>query len=197
MQTARVLKLISLIDRLNRMVFNAVCWLTLIMVLVGAFNAVARFLGKSIGTNLTSNAWVEAQWYLFSIVFLFAAPWALHLGAHVRVDVIYDRLNERRQAWIDLVGGLVFLIPFCIFALLFTLPSVKASLVIWEVSPDPHGLPRWPIKSAVPIAFLLLLLQGIAEISRRYLFLFKGIALKDPANPIEASATIKAQEPQP
>ncbi len=173
-QTERVRILIHFIDRLNRSVFRLVCWLTLTMVLVGAWNALARTFDQSVAWRLSSNAWVELQWYLFSLVFLFGAPWALRSGAHVRVDVLFGRLSQRARAWIDLVGGLLFLLPFCAFAIYVSIPSVLDSIAVWESSPDPGGLARWPIKCAVPVAFLLLLLQGVAEILRRYLFLFRG-----------------------
>jgi TRAP-type mannitol/chloroaromatic compound transport system permease small subunit len=168
--------LIRSIDRLNHAIFRLVSWLTLVMVLVGAFNALARYFDKAVAWRLSSNAWVELQWYLFSLVFLFGAPWALRIGSHVSVDVLYGRFELRTRAWIDLVGGLVFLLPFCIFAIWVSLPSVRDSIAVWESSPDPGGLARWPIKSAVPIAFFLLLLQGIAEVLRRGLFLFKGVS---------------------
>jgi len=167
--------LIRFIDRLNRGVFQLVCWLTLVMVLVGAFNALARYFDRAVAWRLSSNAWVELQWYLFSLVFLFAAPWALRTGSHVRVDVLYGRLSRRGRAWIDLLGGVLLLLPFCLFGMLISIPSVRDSIHVWETSPDPGGLPRWPIKSAVPLAFGLLFLQGLAEVMRRFLFLFRSV----------------------
>lgn len=172
---ALIRPLILWIDRLNHAVYRLASWLTLAMVLVGAFNALARYFDRAVAWRLSSNALVEAQWYLFSIVFLFAAPWALRLGSHVRVDVLYGRFEKRTRAWIDLVGGLAFLLPFTAFAIWISLPSVRDSIAVWEISPDPGGLPRWPIKSTIPIAFSLLFLQGVAEVLRRYLFLFQGV----------------------
>ena len=172
-QTGPVCTLIHRIDRLSRAAFGLVAWLTLAMVLVGAYNALARYFDQTVAWRLSSNAWVELQWFLFSLVFLFGAPWALRLGSHVRVDVLYGRFSQRTRAWIDLAGGVLFLVPFALFALVVSLPSVSDSLAVWERSPDPGGLWRWPIKCAVPLAFLLLLLQGVAEILRRWLFLFR------------------------
>ena len=100
------------IDAFNRGLGRFVGWLAFAMILVGAFNAVARFLGRYIGHDFSSNAYIEAQWYLFSLVFLLGAPYALRCGAHVRVDVLYGRLSERGKARIDLAGGLLFLLPF-------------------------------------------------------------------------------------
>jgi TRAP-type mannitol/chloroaromatic compound transport system permease small subunit len=145
------------------------------MVLVGAFNALARYGDKYLPVRLSSNGWIELQWYFFSIVFLLAAPHALRLNSHVRVDVFYGRLGLRGKAWIDLLGGLAFLLPFCIFAVWLTFPSAMLSLGIRETSPDPGGLARWPIKLVVPIAFVLLTLQGFAEVVRRALFLARKI----------------------
>ena len=142
-------------------------WLLLAMVLFGAFNAIARYLGRTIGVQLSSNAFIEGQWYLFSLVFLFGASYTLRRGEHVRVDVVYERLSERLRAWIDVVGTLLFLLPFCLFAIVMSWPAVRNSWQLLEGSPDPGGLPRYPIKTMVPIAFALLIVQGVAWIARR------------------------------
>ncbi|QDU65526.1 TRAP transporter small permease subunit [Engelhardtia mirabilis] len=157
----------GLVDALNRRVGGFVAWLTALMVAVGAFNALARYTGRFVDLQLSSNAWIELQWYLFSLVFLLGAPWALRSGAHVRVDVLYGRLGVRGKAWIDLVGTLLFLVPFCVFALWASWPAVRESIAVGEVSPDPGGLPRWPIKAVVLLAFALLLLQGLSEAVKR------------------------------
>ena len=107
-----LLSLAQGIHRVSRGLGYLAAGATLAMVLVGAYNAIARYLGKYLGTPLTSNALVELQWYLFSIVFLFGAPYALKVGAHVRVDVLYERLGPRRQSWINLGGCLLLLLPF-------------------------------------------------------------------------------------
>ena len=130
---------------------------------LGAFTAVLRYVARPLGISLNANAYFEGQWYLFSAVFLLAAAWALREGSHVRVDVLYGRLSPRGQAWTDFLGSVLFLIPFCLLLLWATWPSVAESWAIRELSPDPGGLPRYPIKALVPAAFLLLLLQGIAE----------------------------------
>ena len=155
------------IDRANEKIGFAVGWLTLAMVLIGAYNAIVRYLGRFMGWNLASNAYIELQWYLFSLVFLLGAAYTLRRGAHVRVDVLYGRLSERGKAWIDLVGSIVFLVPFSVFGLWVSWPSVKNSWAILEVSPDPGGLPRYPIKSMILVGFALLILQGISEIVKQ------------------------------
>jgi TRAP-type mannitol/chloroaromatic compound transport system permease small subunit len=158
----RWIRLAERIDGLSRGLGRLAAWLGLAMVMIGAFNAVARYGGRFVGLNLSSNAWIELQWYLFSAVFLLGAAATLEANAHVRVDVLYGRLGERARAAIDLAGTALFLIPFCIFGILVSWPAVAASWSILEMSPDPGGLPRYPIKSLIPLAFALLILQGIA-----------------------------------
>lgn len=156
-------------DRLNTRLGVAVSWLTLAMVAVGAYNAVVRYLGRFTGWNLSSNAYLELQWYMFSLVFLLGAAYALLTGAHVRVDVIFSRLPERWRRRIDLWGSLLFLVPFAVFGLVMSWPAVRNSWAVLEVSSDPGGLPRYPIKSVLLVAFTLLALQGLAEAARNWL----------------------------
>lgn len=173
------------VDRLNRSLGKAVGWLLLVMVLVGAYNAVARYLERDLGLSLASNAYVELQWYLFSLVFLLGAPYTLRAGAHVRVDVLYGGHSTRGKAWIDLVGGILFLIPFCIFAIWISLDFVANSWAVREQSPDPGGLARWPLKAVVPVAFGLLALQGFSELVKRAAILrgatAEEVGLEEPA----------------
>lgn len=166
-----LLRASSLVDGMNRRIGRVVAWLSLAMVLVGAFNAVARYLGRFVGAQLTSNALVELQWYLFTLLFLLGAPYVLRCGGHVRVDLLYGRLSERARAWIDLAGGLLFLLPFCAFAAWITWPAVRGSWAVRETSTDPQGLARYPIKTAVLVSFALLGLQGLSEIVKRVAFL--------------------------
>lgn len=159
--------LIKAIDGMNRAAGRAAAWLGFGMVLLGAWNAIGLFVGPRYGVRLTSNSLTELQWYLFSVVFLFAAPWALREGAHVRVDVLHARLHPRQQAWIELLGLLLLLCPFTAFVAATTSPVAWQSFIEREGSPDPGGLSRWPLKLCVPIAFALLTLQGLAEAARR------------------------------
>lgn len=156
------------VDRFNSRLGIAVSWLTLAMVAVGAYNAVVRYLGRFTGWNLSSNAYLELQWYMFSLVFLLGAAYALKTNAHVRVDVVYSRLPERWRRRIDLWGSLLFLIPFAVFGLVMSWPAVRNSWAVLEISSDPGGLPRYPIKSVLLVAFALLALQGMAEAVRSW-----------------------------
>ena len=179
------LRLSKLIDSLNRMIARAMGWALFLMVLVGAYNAIARSLEKGLGLSLSSNAYIEAQWYLFSLVFLLGAPYALRSNAHVRVDVLYGEHPARGKAWTDLIGGVLFLIPFCLFAIWISWDFVSNSIAVGELSPDPGGLPRWPLKLVVPISFALLCLQGASEVVKRAAFLCgrsaKEIGLEEPS----------------
>lgn len=161
-------------DRWSERLGRGVAWLSLAMVLVGAFNAVARYAGRFLGQDLSRNTYVELQWYLFSALFLLGAADALRRDAHVRVDVFYGRLSARGRAWIDLLGTVFLLLPFCALCLWVSGPYVASSFAVREASPDPGGLPRWPIKALLPAAFLLLLLQGLSELVKRASLLRSG-----------------------
>ncbi|HEX2168590.1 MAG TPA: TRAP transporter small permease subunit [Longimicrobiales bacterium] len=161
-----LLRISAAIDRVTGFVGRAAAWLTLIMVLVGAFNAIARYLGRYIGINLSSNVYLELQWYLFSLVFLLGAAWVLREGAHVRVDVLYARVSTRAQSLINIIGTLLLLVPFSAFVLWVSAPIVSASWRIREGSPDPGGLPRYPLKALILVCFALLLLQAVSELIR-------------------------------
>ncbi len=160
-------RLIEWVDALSERVARLALWLMLLVVGVGAFNALARRADGRFGTSISSNAYLELQWYLFAAIFLLGGAYTLRRGAHVRVDVVYDRLRERTRAWIDLVGHLLFLLPFCVFGLVVSWAPVVDSWQRLEGSPDPGGLPRYPVKTLVPLAFALLLLQGLAEVARK------------------------------
>ncbi len=137
----RWLRLSRAIDVMNDRIGRAIAWLALAMVLIGAFNAVARYGGRFLGVNLSSNAYLELQWYLFSLLFLLGAAYALLHNAHVRVDVVYARRSRRVRAWINILGTLLFLFPFSTVMLIVAWPSVRNSWAIHEMSPDPGGSP--------------------------------------------------------
>jgi len=169
-----LLRLSGAIDRLNQRIGGVILWLTLAMVIVGAGNAILRYLTRYAGVSLSSNAFIDLQWYMFSLVFLLGAAWGLGNGAHVRVDVMYERLSVRTRAIIDLVGTLLFLIPFSILMLYVSWPPVRNSWAILEASPDPGGLARYPIKTVIMVGFALLLIQGVSEVIKKIDFLRSG-----------------------
>lgn len=152
------------IDRCNDRMGQLASWLVLLLVLVGAYNTLVRYLGRFLGQQLSSNLYVEAQWYLFSLVFLLGTAYTLRRGAHVKVDLLYGRLSPRGQAWIDALGAIFLLLPFVGFCLWVSWPAVRNSWAVWEQSPDPDGLARYPIKSMILVSFLLLAAQGISQL---------------------------------
>lgn len=157
-----LLVLARAIDALNERVGRAVRWLVLAACLVSAGNAAARYALRA-----SSNAWLEIQWYLFAAMFLLAAGYALKHDAHVRVDIFYARLSEKTRAGVDIAGGLLFLLPTAVLIGWLSWPMFMNSFAIGEMSPDPGGLLRWPVKLLVPMGFALLALQGLSEIIKR------------------------------
>jgi len=158
----RWLRLARSIDALTERIGRLTYWLTLAMVLLGSYNAIARYMERYTGLGLSSNMYLELQWYLFSLVFLLGAAYGLKHDVHVRVDVVYESLSKRGRAWINLLGTALFLFPFSLLMLVMSWPMVRNTWAVWEQSPDPGGLPRYPIKTVIPLAFLLLIAQGIA-----------------------------------
>ena len=165
-----MLALSRLIDGLNDRVGKAVYWLILVAVLVSAGNAVFRY-----AFNLSSNAWLEIQWYLFSAVFLLGAGYTLLRNEHIRIDIAVGRLSVRTQTWIDIIGTILFLFPMAGIILWLSWPMVADSYLRHEISGDAGGLLRWPVKALIPLGFLLLLLQGLSELIKRVYFLM-GLA---------------------
>jgi TRAP-type mannitol/chloroaromatic compound transport system permease small subunit len=168
------------VDRLNDGIGSAITWLSIVMILFGAYNALGRWATRFVGVNLSNNALQELQWYLFSVIFLLGAAWGLRHDVHVRVDVLYSRLSLRGKAWIDLVGTVFFLLPFCVMMLWVSYPAVARSWAVREGSPDPGGLPRWPIKALLLVSFSLLLIQGLALLVRQVDAIRKGVAPGEP-----------------
>ena len=166
-----LLKISRTIDLINEWIGRLVYWLVLVMVLVGAYNALAASLGKMIQQKLTSNTFLETQWYLFAIIFLLGAAYALKHDEHVRVDLFYRDASRQRKALINLLGTLLFQIPFSILAIYFSWQWTLNSWAIFEVSSDPGGLPRYPLKSMIIVSFSLLILQGISEAIKNWVIL--------------------------
>jgi TRAP-type mannitol/chloroaromatic compound transport system permease small subunit len=162
-----LLKLSGWIDRISEALGWFTIGCTLVMVAIGSYNAIVRYLGRYIGVNLSSNLYIEVQWYLFSLIFLLGGPYVLKHNQHVRVDILYSRLSPKGQAWVNLLGGVFLLVPLCLVFLFYSLPAVMNSWQILEQSSDPSGLPRYPIKSVIVVAFFFLALQGVSEIIKQ------------------------------
>lgn len=161
-----LLRLSGAIDRLNTVVGRGTTWLVLLVTVISAANAVIRYV-----FNVSSNAWLEVQWYLFAAVFLLCAGYTLLHNEHIRIDVVAGRFSRRTQAWIDVIGGLFFLLPMACLILWLSWPLFVSSLTSGEMSSDAGGLVRWPAKLLIPVGFALLALQGVSEIIKRVAFL--------------------------
>ncbi len=159
-----LLGLAKVIDSLNRRIGRAAIWLILVCVLLSALTATLRY-----ALDWGSNAMIEAQWFMFGLVFLLCAPWTLQERGHVRVDILYGRLPVRWQLVIDILGGLLFLLPVCLLILVDAWDYFLISFHQNESSINPGGLIWWPMKLAIPVAFALLAAQGVSEV-------IKGIA---------------------
>jgi len=163
---APLLRISALIDALNERVGKAVYWLVLMAVLVSAGNAIIRKV-----FNMSSNAFLEAQWYLFAAVFLLCSGFTLLRNEHVRIDVIVGRLSPRAQAAVDVFGTLFFLLPMAILFVYLSWPVFERTHTHGEISTNAGGLMIWPARLLVPIGFTLLAAQGISELIKRIAFL--------------------------
>jgi TRAP-type mannitol/chloroaromatic compound transport system permease small subunit len=161
-----LMKLSRLIDAVNERIGRLVYWLVLVMVLVSAGNAIIR---KTL--SISSNAWLELQWYLFSAVFLLCAAYTLLRNEHVRIDVLAGRLSARGQAWIDIFGTLFFLLPMTIMIMALSWPYFVRGFTHNEISGSAGGLSLWPARLLLPVGFALLTLQGLSELIKRVAFL--------------------------
>ena len=161
-----LLRLSRLIDWINERVGRAVMWLVLVAVVISAGNALVRKL-----FNTSSNALLEIQWYLFAAIFMLAAGYTFLRNEHVRIDLVTNRLSARGQNIVDVIGILFFLLPMAVLILWLSWPIVMTSLASGEMSQNPGGLIRWPVKILLPIGFALLALQGISEMIKRIAFL--------------------------
>jgi len=179
-----LLSLARCIDALNLGVGRAVIWLTLVVVLVSAGNAVIRKV-----FNVSSNAWLELQWYLFGAMFLLAAGYTLLQNGHVRVDILSARLSRRAQIGIEIFGVACFLLPACGVIMVLSWPMFMDSFVSGEGSSNTGGLLRWPVKLLIPAGFGLLVLAGVSHLIKCVAFL-RGLA----ADPTETHAGKSAEE---
>lgn len=165
-----LLALSRAIDAVTERVGRLVYWLVLIVVLISAANATVRKV-----FDYSSNAYLEIQWYLFSVIFLFGAGYTLLRNEHVRIDIIQGRLSPRAQNWIDVFGIVFFLMPMSIVIMWLSWPLFLDSLHRHEVSTNAGGLIIWPARLMVPIGFALLIMQAVSELIKRIAFLMGRI----------------------
>jgi TRAP-type mannitol/chloroaromatic compound transport system permease small subunit len=183
-----LLGLSSAIDRANEVIGKTMAWLILVAVLVSATNAVVRKV-----FSVSSNSWLELQWYLFGAAFLLASAYTLKQNEHIRIDIIYGLFSRRTQHWIDLFGHLVFLMPFTLLMLYYFVPYVAQSFANGEVSTNSGGLTIWPAKALLLVGFFLLTLQGVSEIIKK-IAVMQGI-IPDP-NPFVSAHEAAEKEGQ-
>lgn len=150
------------IDWINSTIGKTVFWLVLFAVLVSAINAVIRY-----AFNMSSNAWLELQWYFFGAIFLLCSGYTLLRNEHIRIDVVSSRLSPNTRNWIEIVGGVFFLLPMSIGIMWLSWPIFMNAIISGEQSSNAGGLIRWPARLMIPIGFFLLSLQGISELIKR------------------------------
>ncbi|MEY3215649.1 MAG: hypothetical protein RLZZ280_26 [Pseudomonadota bacterium] len=154
------------IDAITEKLGRALCWLLLAAVVISTVNAITR---KAF--NLSSNTYLEAQWYLFAVTFMLGAGYVFLHDQHVRIDALSSKLQRRTQIKIDVVGIVLFLLPLCVFVVWTALPSVMTAIQTKEVSASPGGLIRWPLYILVPLGFSLLAIQSLSELVKRVAYL--------------------------
>lgn len=163
---AVLLKLSRLIDAVNEWIGRLVMWLVLAAVLISAGNAIIRKL-----FSVSSNAYLEVQWYLFAAVFMLGAGYVFLHNGHVRIDFISARLSRRANAVIDALGITIFVIPLCVIMIDLAWPFFMRAYVSGEMSENAGGLIRWPVLLLIPVGFAILLLQSASELVKRLAFL--------------------------
>lgn len=159
------------IDDVTTLIGKVTWWLTLVMVLIGVTNVVTRYVGRTIGVSLGGTEYIVLQTYAYNLVFLLGAAYVLRMDGHVRVDIVFSALSYRARAWVDVFGTLVFLIPFSLMGLYLSNRYVETSWRQREVNFNAGGIPIYPIKTVIVIAFALLLAQAISELIKNGAFL--------------------------
>lgn len=186
-----LLSLSRLIDAINEKIGLAISWALLLAVLICAGNAIIRY-----SLNMSSNAWLEIQWYLFAAIFMLASAYTLKRNEHVRIDVIVGRFSRRTQVIIDIMGFLFFLLPVSLLILYFSIPYAMESIRNQEVSSNAGGLILWPAKLLIPVGFVMMILQGLSELIKRVGYLAGLVDAREfekhAATPEEEIAAIKA-----
>ncbi len=180
------IKFVRLMDSISEAFGQIAMYLVVLTVAIGFYNVLARYVGKFIGIALSTNVFIELQWYLYSLVFFLGFAYILKHDINVRVDFFYERFSKKLQGTINFWGNLLFMIPFSIMGVFVTINPVlyswgrlpNGSWGTWEMSPDPSGLPRAPIKSMIIVSFVVLTLQFVAEVIKSYIIM-RGGKLED------------------
>lgn len=159
------------IDDVSTLVGRTAWWVTLAMVLIGGYNVVTRYLGRALGMSLGGTEFIVLQTYAYDFVFLLGAAYVFRMNAHVRVDIVYSQLSRKARAWIDIGGIAVFLVPFCLMGLHFSGGYVATSWRQGEIDLNAGGIPVYPIKTVIVLAFALLLVQAVSEAIKHGAFL--------------------------
>jgi TRAP-type mannitol/chloroaromatic compound transport system permease small subunit len=168
-----LIRISKLIDALNDRLGTLSNWMVLAACLVSAANAMLRY-----AFDLSSNAWLELQWYLFAAMVMFGASYTLRMNEHVRVDIVYTMLSERGKEWLDLIGTALVLVPSMLVIAYFSWPFFMQSWTAKEISSNAGGLIRYPVKFIIPLGFTLIALQGLSEIIKRAAALHGDIRYK-------------------
>lgn len=168
-----LLALSAVIDRISQFFGKISEYLVLFCALVSAFNAMIRY-----AFNISSNGWLEIQWYMFAFIVLMGASWTLKMNEHVRVDLVYGAVSDRTRLWIDIFGIVVFLLPFAIYCAWLNWPVFVLSWQQGEMSANAGGLIRWPVKLVLAAGFALLALQALSELIKRFAALMGLIRLE-------------------
>jgi len=154
------------IDAVNEKLSWIADWLVFLSCLISAGNAFSRY-----AFSISSNAWLEIQWYMFGAVVMLGASYTLKKNEHVRVDIVYSNISTRKQIAVDIFGGILFMLPATLILAYLSWPVFYNSWVENEYSGNAGGLIRWPIKIFLPVGFALLSLQGISELIKRFAML--------------------------
>lgn len=175
----QLLSVANVIDAVTGAIGRTMWWVTLFMVLVGVYNVLTRYfygplewlLGREMIARMSGNFYLELQTLSFDLIFLLGAAFVWQLDSHVRVDILYVRMSARTKALVDVICTWLMAVPFFVIGIMYSLPYVRRSWQALEVSPNPGGLPRYPIKALILVAFALLLLQAISLTIRHIAFL--------------------------
>jgi TRAP-type mannitol/chloroaromatic compound transport system permease small subunit len=184
----QLLAISRVIETVNGQIGKKIAWLILVAVAVATMNAIVRKV-----FSVSSNAWLELQWMLFGAVFLLCASWTLQVKEHIRIDIVNSMLPKRVRQWIELLGHVLFLMPFALLIVYHSWPFFLRSYAINEQSLSAGGLPQWPAKGLVVIGFVMLSFQGISEIIKQVAVMRGDLEDDEAAGGHAAAAEAEAQ----